>query len=242
MMMQSQQQQNQQQPQQMFMGGGLMQQQQSPMIGNRSSWSGNNGGNGNMMGSNMGGGMMNFAGAGASGAGGDRMQQNRPNQFQQNNYPPRQPPQPFEGQVTRIFESFCIMNGDIYVSKAVAERHQLWPPQLGESARVHVVPHRRGRNNWKAVSYMSHNAMMMMSGGPGNNMMYGTGLGNPNLMMGGMQQLPQPSLGGITTPAISAEQQQQQSPPPAVVATNNVPTDTTVASVDAVVGNININD
>ena len=72
-------------------------------------------------------------------------------------------------------------------------------------------------------------------------MMYGTGLGNPNLMMGGMQQLPQPSLGGITTPAISAEQQ-QQSPPPPVVATNNVPTDTTVASVDAVVGNININD
>ena len=61
-------------------------------------------------------------------------------------------------------------------------------------------------------------------------------------MMGGMQQLPQPSLGGITAPTISAEQQQQQSPPAAVVATNNVPTDTTVASVDAVVGNININD
>ena len=84
--------------------------------------------------------------------------------YTQNIYAPRQPPQPFEGQITKVFESFCIMNGDIYISKAVAERQTgIWPPQLGEVARVHVVPHQRGRNNWKAVSYVSHSAMMMMS-------------------------------------------------------------------------------
>ena len=95
-----------------------------------------------------------------SGYGGLQVQQ----PYTQNIYAPRQPPQPFEGQVTKVFESFCIMNGDIYISKAVAERQTgIWPPQLGEVARVHVVPHQRGRNNWKAVSYVSHSAMMMMS-------------------------------------------------------------------------------
>ena len=98
-----------------------------------------------------------------SGHGGLQMQQNR-QPYTQNIYAPRQPPQPFEGQITKVFESFCIMNGDIYISKAVAERQTgIWPPQLGEVARVHVVPHQRGRNNWKAVSYVSHSAMMMMS-------------------------------------------------------------------------------
>ena len=160
-------QQQPQQAQQAFIPGGIMQQQHGIAIDGRSVGTKNGNGdrtawkdsasvnpNANVPSSGMDVG---------SGYGMLQLQQNR-QPYAQNIYAPRQPPQPFEGQITKVFESFCIMNGDIYVSKAVAERQTgIWPPQLGEIARVNVVPHRRGRNNWKAVSYVSHSAMMMMS-------------------------------------------------------------------------------
>ena len=156
-----------QQAQQAFIPGGIMQQQHGLVIdsmsvgtkdgnGEHTAWKDSASVNPNA----------NVPSSGmdvSSGYGMQQFQQNR-QPYAQNIYAPRQPPQPFEGQITKVFESFCIMNGDIYVSKAVAERQTgIWPPQLGEIARVHVVPHRRGRNNWKAVSYVSHSAMMMMS-------------------------------------------------------------------------------
>ncbi len=157
-----------QQAQQAFMPVGIMQQQQPGLAidgGNvvTQASNGNNSARKAPVGANATANIPNGGMDVDSGYGGLQMQQNR-QPYTQNIYAPRQPPQPFEGQITKVFESFCIMNGDIYISKAVAERQTgIWPPQLGEVARVHVVPHQRGRNNWKAVSYVSHSAMMMMS-------------------------------------------------------------------------------
>ena len=58
-----------------------------------------------------------------------------------------------KGNVTRVFPGFCIVNSDIYVSKAVVERSDEWPPALGSGVYVNVVPHFQGRNKWKALTY-----------------------------------------------------------------------------------------
>ena len=57
------------------------------------------------------------------------------------------------GVVTRIFDAFCIINDDVYASKAVVERAVPWPPVVGSTARLTVVENRKGRNNWKATRY-----------------------------------------------------------------------------------------
>jgi len=69
------------------------------------------------------------------------------------------PPKTRKGNVTRIFPKFCIVNSDIYVSKAVVERNETWPPQLGNGVHVATVPHMQGRNKWKAVSYRSDSTL-----------------------------------------------------------------------------------
>ena len=61
------------------------------------------------------------------------------------------PPKTRKGNVTRVFPKFCIVNSDIYVSKAVVERNEKWPPQLGNGVHVATVPHMQGRNKWKVI-------------------------------------------------------------------------------------------
>jgi hypothetical protein len=70
------------------------------------------------------------------------------------------------GPITRVFEAFCILNHDVYVSKAVTERAGFtWPVTTQTTARVAVLPHHQRRNNWKAVSFEPLGSSVMMGGG-----------------------------------------------------------------------------
>ena len=58
------------------------------------------------------------------------------------------------GRIQHISDRWCIVNADIFLARVVVEGcGYSWPPALGQSCSVSVIPHVQGQNKWRALNY-----------------------------------------------------------------------------------------
>ena len=58
------------------------------------------------------------------------------------------------GRIQHISDRWCIVNADIFLARVIVEGcGYSWPPALGQSCSVSVIPHVQGQNKWRALNY-----------------------------------------------------------------------------------------